>query len=213
MWNLDDPGLHELQAVARAGLDREHHRVDRAGDIGLRLADSDGLDQHPIEHGAHQHHGGDGQFREATEPIARRHGADEDAGILRIGPQPGTVPQQRAAGAARRRIDRDHADRLAGGPPSLDQTPDQRGFADARRTRKADRLALRITMRRGQQSKRRRIVGRCFDCRQRLGERALTAGPEGGGIRHHQAVVATGRSAWPAARAACAAARRAIGTR
>ena len=47
--HLHDPRLEELEHVAGAGL---HHYGDRVGhvlDVGLRLADADGLDHHHVE--------------------------------------------------------------------------------------------------------------------------------------------------------------------
>src|SRR6266446_4539162 len=50
MGNLDNAGLHELQAIAGAGLHAEDHRIGAISDIGLRLADPDGLQQRSEEH-------------------------------------------------------------------------------------------------------------------------------------------------------------------
>ncbi len=51
--DLDDAGLHELQGIARPGLDAEHDRVGDARNVGLRLADAHRLDQHTVEQGTH----------------------------------------------------------------------------------------------------------------------------------------------------------------
>ena len=46
---LDDPALHALQIVARAGREQQHEHVDHARDRDLRLADTDRLDEHDVE--------------------------------------------------------------------------------------------------------------------------------------------------------------------
>src|SRR3546814_6803048 len=79
---LHDAGLHELQRIAGARLHAEHHRVGDPGDVGLRLADAHGLDQHHVVGRAHQQHAADGELGEAAEPVARRHGAPEDTAVL-----------------------------------------------------------------------------------------------------------------------------------
>ncbi len=80
--DLDDAGLHELQTVAGAGLHAEDDGVRRHGDVGLRLPNAHGLDQHHVVERTHQYHGAVGDLRQAAELIARRHGADEDALVM-----------------------------------------------------------------------------------------------------------------------------------
>ena len=124
--------LHELQGIARARLHAQQESVGHERDVGFRLADADGFDQHAIVDGAHQHHGADGLVGQAAEPVPRRHRAHIDAAIAGIGGDPRAVGQQRAAGAARGRIDRDHADRLAALAKTRDQRVGEGGFAHAR---------------------------------------------------------------------------------
>ena len=93
------PRLHELQAVARARLNTEDDGIGHHGDIGFRLAYAYGLDQHPVIDGAHQHHGRHRQPGEAPQPVACRHGAHEDACVIRVGAQAGAVAQQGTTGA------------------------------------------------------------------------------------------------------------------
>ena len=47
--DLHDPGLQELQDVARAGLHDDRDRVGDLGDVGLALADADRLDDDDVE--------------------------------------------------------------------------------------------------------------------------------------------------------------------
>ena len=49
--DLHDPGLQELEHVARARLDDDRDGVGDVGDLGLRLADADGLDDDDVERG------------------------------------------------------------------------------------------------------------------------------------------------------------------
>ena len=142
--DLDDAGLHELQAVAGAGLDREHHRVGELGDLGLRLADAHGLDQDDVVERAHQHGGGGAQVGEAAQPVARGHRADEHAGIVGVDVDPGAVAEQRTAGAARGRVDRDHGHGPAALAPGADEGRDQGRLADARRAGEPDHGGARL---------------------------------------------------------------------
>ena len=49
--HLHDPGLEELQHVAGARLDDDGDGVGGLGDLGLGLADADGLDHDDVERG------------------------------------------------------------------------------------------------------------------------------------------------------------------
>ena len=88
VWQLEHARLHELEHVARAGLRDEDRRVDLAGDVGLRLPDAHGLDEHHVEHGRQHLDAGVRGIGEAAQPVARRHRADEDAGIARARAHP-----------------------------------------------------------------------------------------------------------------------------
>ena len=136
--------LHELQGIARTGLDAEHDAVDGEGNIGFRLADADAFDQHPVEQSAHQSRRRYRLVGEAAEPVARGHGADENALIFRVRRHARAVAEKRAAGAPRRRIDRDHADRLPARPPVAQQRIGQRRFADARRPGQPRRMGAAL---------------------------------------------------------------------
>ena len=77
--DLHDPGLEELQDVAGAGLDDDGDGVGHLGDLGLGLADADGLDDDDVEGGGQRLGGRARRGRQAAEPLARRRRADEDA--------------------------------------------------------------------------------------------------------------------------------------
>ena len=98
--DFDDAGFHELQAVAGTGLDAEHDGIRRAGDVRFGLADADGFDQDDIVDGPHQDHRRDRQSGQAAQAVAGRHGADEAAGVFRVGGEAGAVAQQGAAAPA-----------------------------------------------------------------------------------------------------------------
>ena len=70
--DLHDPGLEELEHVARAGLDDDRDGVGGLGDLGLGLADADRLDHDDVERRRERLGGGAGRGREAAEPLARR---------------------------------------------------------------------------------------------------------------------------------------------
>ena len=172
-------GLHELQAVARTRLDAENDAVDGEGNIGLRLADADAFDQHPVEQGAHQGGRRDRLVGQAAEPVARCHGADENALIFRVGRHARAVAEKRAAGAPRRRIDRDHAHRLAAPAPVAQQRVGERRFADAGRPGQARRMGAGLRECGVEQAGQfgRSLMG--FDQRQRPRKPALAAGGDG----------------------------------
>ena len=137
------PAFMNCSASPGAGLGAERDEVGAVGDLGLGLADADGLDDHEVEERAHQHRGRIGDLGEAAEPAARGHRAHEDAGVVGVGLDPGAVAEQRAARAARRRIDRDHRRRSEPrARKPRDQRVDQRRFADAGRPGQPERDAL-----------------------------------------------------------------------
>ena len=93
MGDLENPRLHELQAIAGTGLHAEDDSVGAIGDVGFRLSDTNCLQQHDIVERAQQNHGGDGGFGEAAQPVARRHGAHVDTRIFRVARHPRAVAQ------------------------------------------------------------------------------------------------------------------------
>ena len=86
-----------------------------AGDLDLGLPDADGLDEHHVAAGGVEH---PQRLRrrpgQPAEVAARGHRADVDARVERVVLHPHPVAEQRAAGERRRRVDRQHADPLAG---------------------------------------------------------------------------------------------------
>ena len=95
--DLHDPGLEELEHVAGARLDDDRDGVGGLGDLGLGLADADRLDDDDVEGRRERLRGGARGGREAAEPLARRHRADEE----RRG-RPGRRRSARGRRAARR---------------------------------------------------------------------------------------------------------------
>ena len=107
--HLHDPGLEELEHVAGAGLHDDRDGVGHLGHLGLGLPDADGLDDHDVERRGERLRRGARRGREAAEPLARRHRADEQPAVGGVGVDPRAVAQQRAARALRRRVDGEHA--------------------------------------------------------------------------------------------------------
>ena len=100
--HLHDPGLQELEHVARARLHHDRHRVGRRRHVRLGLADSHRLDHHDVEGDRERAGGGARGRREAAEALAAGHGADEQAAVGRVGVDP-----QRGRRAARRPMRRE----------------------------------------------------------------------------------------------------------
>ncbi len=107
------PAFRNCSASPRAGLDDDDHGVRGLGDVGLGLADADGLDHHDVERGRERLRGRAGGGREPAEPLAGGHRADEDVAVGGVVLDPRPVAEQRAAAALRGRVDREHGDRLA----------------------------------------------------------------------------------------------------
>ena len=133
--DLHDPGLQELQRVARAGLDDDGDGVGGLGDVGLGLTDADGLDHDDVERVRERLRGGAGGRREPAEPLAGGHRADEDVAVGGVVLDPGAVAEQRAAGALRGGVDGEHGDRATARAPLAQQRGEQRRLADAGRAR------------------------------------------------------------------------------
>ena len=108
--DLEDALLDPLQLVAGAGQGQEQERVDHARHGDLGLADADGLDQHHVVARRLEHDHRLGR-RPGHSPERAGCGRGADVGV-RVGGQPrhpGLVAEHRAAGAHRRRVDREHA--------------------------------------------------------------------------------------------------------
>ena len=109
--HLHDPRLEELQRVAGAGLHDDRDGVGDLGDLGLGLADADGLDDDDVERGGERLRGRARRGRQAAEPPAGGGRADEHAAVGGVELDPRAVAEQRAARALRRRVDGEHRDR------------------------------------------------------------------------------------------------------
>ena len=147
--HLHDPGLQELQDVARAGLHDHGDGVGHVGDLRLALPDSDGLDHDDVE-GRRERLGRRARGRrEAPEAVARRRGADERAGVVRVEGDPGPVPEQRPARAARGRVDGEDGDAAPVLPPGADERAEERRLARPGRAGHADHVPGRLAAERG----------------------------------------------------------------
>ena len=147
--DLHDPGLEELQDVAGSGLDDDGHGVGDVGDLGLRLADADGLDDHDVKGAGERGGGGAGGGRQAAEAVAGRGGADEDGVVGGVALDPRAVAEQRAARAPRAGVHGQHRHRPRACPPRGHQPRQQRRLADAGRPGDADDEPGRLAAQRG----------------------------------------------------------------
>jgi hypothetical protein len=191
-------GISITPAVARARDQHEHDRVGVVDHVDLRLTDPDGLEEHVVlAGGVHQQRRLQRRLGEAAERAARRHRADEDAGIEEVLAEPDAVAEQRAAAERRARVDREHGDLAVARAAQLDERADQRRLAGARRAREADdgRVAgARVDL--ADERPALRVV--VLDERDRARERALVAGEQPLGespVLRHQ-----GRGSWQAPR-------------
>ena len=108
--DLEDAGLDRLDVVAEPGRRHDDGRVRSARDLDLVLADADGLDDDDVEaRGVEDVDRVERAARQAAERAARRHAADEHAGIAAELAHADAVAEDRAAGERARRIDRDDA--------------------------------------------------------------------------------------------------------
>ena len=93
------PGLERLHVVAGARHQRHDRDVGRADDVDFVLADADGLDDHDILAAGVEHQRdlarGAG---EAAEVAARRHAADEHAGVAGVRLHAHAIAEDGAAG-------------------------------------------------------------------------------------------------------------------
>ena len=107
------------------GTSRTMRDVGRADDVDFVLADADRLDEHDVLAGGVEHERGiAGRAREAAQVAARRHAADEHAGVGGVRLHADAIAEDGAAGERARRIDGDDADasaRAAGARRSADR--------------------------------------------------------------------------------------------
>jgi len=181
--NFHDPGLQELERVARPGLDDEHHRVDDVFDVGLALADADGLDEDAIEGGREHHDGRGGGSRQPSELTGRGQGSHEEALVVRIGVDAGAIAEKGTSGSAARRVDRKHADREAAGSKRRSEHTHERALSDAGWPGQSDAVAPRSTAAEGGEQGGNdwpRLRTAIFDEVERPGDGDALAGPNAG---------------------------------
>ena len=139
LGQLHHAALHPLEVVAGARPGQEAEQVDHLGDRRLGLADAHGLDQHRVVAGGlAQQHGLASATGDAAEGAPGGGGADEGLGSARQLLHPGLVAEDGAAGSTRRRIDREHRQRVALVDHVAAEGVDERRLADAGRARDAE---------------------------------------------------------------------------
>ena len=105
------PALSACTSSPRPGHQHHDRHVGRAHDVDFVLADADGLDEDDVLAGRVEDEGDLARrAREAAEVAARRHAADEHAGVARVRLHADAIAEDRAAAERARRIDRDDAD-------------------------------------------------------------------------------------------------------
>ena len=97
---LQHAGLHELEPVAGAGVRDIDERIHQRGRLDLGLAHAHRLDEDAVEGRAEDHDRGAGRLREASQAIARRHRAQEDARVGGGRAHADPVAEQRPAAPA-----------------------------------------------------------------------------------------------------------------
>ena len=137
--DLHHAGLERLDRVAGAGDQHQHDRVGVVDHVDLGLPDADRLEEDVLlAGGVHQQRGLQRRLGQPAERAARRHRADEHAGVEEVLGEPDPVAQQRAAAERRGRVDREHRDLAVQRALVLDQRADQRRLAGAGRPGEAD---------------------------------------------------------------------------
>ena len=138
------PRLEELKDVARTGLDDDRDRVGHLGDLGLALADPDGLHDHDVEGRRQRVRRGPRRRREPAEPAGRGGRADEDAIVVGVEGDPRPVAEQRAARALGGRVDGEDGDAAPARAPRAHELGQQRRLARAGRSGHADHMRTRL---------------------------------------------------------------------
>ena len=135
------PAFSAWTSSPAPGHNRHDRHVGRAHDVDFVLADADGLDQHDVLAGGVEHQRcvarGAG---ETAEMPARRHAADEHAGVARVRLHPHPIAQHGAAGERAGGIDRDDADGAGPSAAARRQAIDERALPGAWRSGDADEI-------------------------------------------------------------------------
>ncbi len=116
--DLHNAGLDRLHVVAHAGHQHHHRHLRQRRDLDFVLSHAHGFDDHEVAAGGIHQSAPDRAVARASPPVAaaRRHGADEDAGVGVMLLHADAVAQNRAAGDAAGGIDRDDRHGLALAP-------------------------------------------------------------------------------------------------
>src|SRR5437868_1798838 len=146
---VDDEHVGDLQQARLVGLHpvappRVHdhdRRVGRAGHLDLDLTDADRLDDDPrLPGGVEDPHGLRCRQRQAAEVAARRHRTNEHALVRGVILHADPVAEDRATAEGAARVDREHADLLAGPADETDELVGERRLARAGRAGHPDRV-------------------------------------------------------------------------
>jgi hypothetical protein len=138
--DFENAGLEQLHGIAAAGLQHDHRRVRKLGDLNFGLTDADRLDHHqPLAERFHESDRIAGRTRKTAQVSAARHRANENVGIGEVLGETDAIAQYGAVRKRRAWIDGDDADRFAGGARDGDQCRTERRFPHARRSGEPDR--------------------------------------------------------------------------
>ncbi len=133
------PALSAWTSSPLPGATSHDRDVRRADDLDFVLANAHGLDEDDVlPRGVEGKRNVARGARQSAKVAARRHAADEDAGIAGMRLHPHAIAKDRAAGERARRVDGDDADRTARGADGRRQLVDERALAGAGRPRDAD---------------------------------------------------------------------------
>src|SRR5262245_14673059 len=186
---LEDALLDALELVPRAGKHQHEEEVDHRRDRDLGLADADRLDQHDVVARRLAHEDGLARPpRDAAEGAAGWARPDERLRRHRQTRHARLVPEDAAAGARARRIDRQHRDALLLRDQVEPEGLDERALP---RTRDAGHAhpdrATRLRQDLLEEPLRLRLIvgARALDQRDRLGQRAAIAASQVGRELHH----------------------------
>ena len=139
--DFHDAGFERLDVIAGTGDDGHDGDVRRPNDVHLVLSHADRFDQHDIESGGIEHERGlSRRARQSAQMPARRHAANEHAGVFRMRLHADAVAENRATGVRTGRIDADDAHRLTRASDLLGEPIDEGALPCTGRACDADEI-------------------------------------------------------------------------